>query len=372
MNDKQWKNSRWFKWGKVFCSIVIAAGAVLFVRQSILLYQERKAIEANIAAGAGIGQQAPEESQPVSTPFSGSVDWVEEEWMPDTEELVEQDGQNYVLNPNIRTTLFLGVDKKGAFEGQYIASNGGQSDAIFLLIRDVTTGEANILLIPRDTMTEIRLYDLAGNYVGQGVRHLTLAFAYGTNPVKSCENSVYAVSRLLGGIPINEYMAVTTSALSVINDAVGGVTVTIDDPSLEERDSQMKMGEEITLQGDQAETYLRFRDINQANTAVSRMLRHMDYIQAWIQKARSAAAQNDSFGADLMDGIQDVMVTSMSKNQYLKLGMDVLQSPETFDDSSMIMLPGEAVEGLYYDEYHMDEEAVRDLVIDLFYVPAQE
>ena len=167
-------------------------------------------------------------------------------------------------------------------------------------------------------------------------------------------------------------MAVTTSALSVINDAVGGVTVTIDDPSLEERDSQMKMGEEITLQGDQAETYLRFRDINQANTAVSRMQRHMDYIQAWIQKARSAAAQNDSFGADLMDGIQDVMVTSMSKDQYLKLGMDVLQSPETFDDSSMIMLPGEAVEGLYYDEYHMDEEAVRDLVIDLFYVPAQE
>ena len=74
MNDKQWKNSRWFKWGKVFCSIVIAAGAVLFVGQNIFLYQERKGIEAHIVAGAGISQQAPEESQPGSTPFSGSVD----------------------------------------------------------------------------------------------------------------------------------------------------------------------------------------------------------------------------------------------------------------------------------------------------------
>ena len=171
-------------------TLVMAAGALLFAKRSVDLYRERQVIEAQIAANEGnavqniITETVPE-SQPVSTPFSGSVDWIEEDWRPEVREDVEKDGRNYELNPNIRTVLILGIDKKGPFESQYIASNGGQSDAIFLLVQDVTTEEIRILMIPRDTMTQIRLYDLAGNYVGQGVRHLTLAFAYGTSPAKS-------------------------------------------------------------------------------------------------------------------------------------------------------------------------------------------
>ncbi len=366
------KNQKARKIFAAFLTLVMAAGALLFVKRSVDLYRERQVIEAQIAANEGnavpgAGEAVPE-SEPVSTPFTGSVDWVEEDWLPKLQETIEKDGQTYTLNPNIRTVLFLGIDKTGAFESQYIASNGGQSDAILLLVQDVTTNQIRILMIPRDTMTQIRLYDLAGNYVGQGVRHLTLAFAYGTSPAVSCENSANAVSQLLGGITINEYLAVTASALPTLNDMVGGVTVTITESGLEERDPALEEGAAVTLTGDQAELYLRFRDINQENTAISRMDRHKTYMMAWMQEARAAAATNDSFGAELMDSIQDVMVTSMAKDQYLKLGMNILQSDDSLD---ILTLPGEAVTGTYYDEYYPDQEAIDDLILELFYRPAE-
>lgn len=362
---------------KVVVSIVVVIGAALFVRTSIQLYQERQMYEAQIAANTGNAvqqesEEAVSESQPVSTPFSGSVDWMEEDWMPEILQKVESGGQSYELNPNIRTVLFLGIDKEGDFESQYIASNGGQSDGIYLLIQDVTTNKFKILMIPRDTMTSIRLYDLAGNYVGQGVRNLTLAFAYGTSPHKSCENTAYAVSRLLGGVPINQYLAITASALPIINDAVGGVTVSITEPGLEERDPALKVGENVTLQGNQAETYLRYRDVTKSNTAVSRISRHEEYMKAWIEKARMVASSDDSFGADLMNSIQEVMVTSMTKDQYLNLGMGILTSEEILNEESMLMLPGEAVTGTYYDEYFPDQKAIEDLVLELFYRPMEK
>ena len=375
-HGKQNKGKRSRRIPAAAVTLVMAAGALLFVKRSVDLYRERQVIEAQIAANEGnvvqsiITETVPE-SQPVSTPFSGSVDWIEEDWRPEVREDVEKDSRNYELNPNIRTVLILGIDKKGPFESQYIASNGGQSDAIFLLVQDVTTEEIRILMIPRDTMTQIRLYDLAGNYVGQGVRHLTLAFAYGTSPAKSCENSANAVSQLLGGITINDYLAVTSSALSTLNDMVGGVTVTINEPGLEERDPALQEGATVTLEGDQAEIYLRFRDVNQDNTAISRMDRHRTYMTAWMKQARAAAAADDSFGTKLMDSIEDVMVTSMGKDQYLKLGMSVLQSESSLDGTDILMLPGEAVTGTYYDEYYPDQEAIDDLILELFYRPAE-
>ena len=52
-------------------------------------------------------------------------------------------------------------------------------------------------------------------------------------------------------------MAVSMGALKPLNDAVDGVTVTIDDPELEKRDPAFKLGASVTLMGDQAEAFLR-------------------------------------------------------------------------------------------------------------------
>ena len=55
-----------------------------------------------------------------------------------------------------------------------VAGSGGQADAIFLVAQDVARDKVEILMIPRDTMTEITLTDLSGNVLGRDIQHLAL------------------------------------------------------------------------------------------------------------------------------------------------------------------------------------------------------
>ena len=130
--------------------------------------------------------------------------------------------------------LCVGVDTRRAVEQQKGLRRGraGRCDGP----SDTEPGdrEVNILTIPRDTMTEIRLFDLNGNYLGTDVQHLT-AYGYGDGEQESCELLTEAVENLLGGVEIDGYVSVNMSAIPVLNDMVGGVTVTIDDPALSQR-----------------------------------------------------------------------------------------------------------------------------------------
>ena len=85
-----------------------------------------------------------------------------------------------------------------------------------------------------------------------------------------------AVTELLDGLQIDGYMAVSMGALKPLNDAVDGVTVTIDDPELEKRDPAFKPGTSVTLMGDQAEAFLRYRDTGKSQSAVARLERQKD------------------------------------------------------------------------------------------------
>lgn len=359
-------------------SVVIVIGAILFVKTSMETYRERKAVEAQIAAR----QQEAEAAAGTAgggTVISGSgsaavspeinVQWESvEESLPELEEKIEKDGESYERNPNLRTVLLLGIDRMDGFQ-KGKPSDGGQSDAIFLVIQDVTTKKIKILTVPRDTMTAIKIFDLAGNYVGKAERQITLAYSFGDGMDLSCQLAADAVSELLGGVPIDDYMAVTIGALPILNEQVGGVTVHIDDPYLEQRNPNLKYNTDVTLQGDDAEDFLRIRNIEEDNTALSRMDRHMQFINAWMTAAHKAAAADDTFGARLMDAIQPYMITSMPKDQYLKLGLDVLLSQEGLDQSERYILPGTPQQGLLHDEYILDEQAVKSMVQELFYRP---
>ncbi|MDO4330990.1 MAG: LCP family protein [Lachnospiraceae bacterium] len=374
-------------------SVVIVIGAILFVKTSIETYKERKAVEAQIAAkqqeseaaagiagGTGANLTAQGGAQ-VGAVISGNgpgnvtagqeieVQWESvEESLPELEEKIEKDGKSYELNPNLRTVLILGVDKKDGFQ-KGKPSDGGQSDAIFLVIQDVTTKKIKILTIPRDTITNIKIFDLAGNYVGKAQRQITLAYSFGDGMELSCQLAADAVSELLGGVQIDDYMAITVGALPILNEQVGGVTVHIDDPYLEQRNPNLKYNSDVTLVGNDAEDFLRIRNIEEDNTALSRMDRHMQFMNAWMAAAHKAAAADDTFGAKLMNAIQPYMITSMPKDQYLKLGLDVLLSQDGLAQSDRYTLPGTPQQGLLHDEYILDDEAAKAMVQELFYRP---
>ena len=60
------------------------------------------------------------------------------------------------------------------------------------------------------------------------------------------------------------------------------------------------------------------------------------------------------------------MVTNIGNDIFIKMGEDAASggTGETFT------VPGEGVEGKSFDEYHVDEDALNDMVMEIFYKEA--
>lgn len=315
------------------------------------LYQKKLRSEENAAAwnAADSGTESDEEA-------FGTV-----------HDTVTYQGKTYRRNTYVKAILCMGVDRDEELAEKQQAGSGGQSDGVFVIAQDSARDTVKILAIPRDTMTKIVLTDIAGNVLAADTQHLTLAYAYGDGRELSCEYMEKAVTELLGGLKIDGYAAVSMKALGTINDAVGGVTVTIDDEGLESRDPAFRYGETITLKGNQAESYIRYRDITKSQTALTRLERQKHFIEAFSKSMRRTAAEKDGFIPDLLDQITPYMVTDLTKDQLLDMGMAFLKSSQTLGDEDILTLPGEGVVAEVYDEYIPDLEKTQEMVLDLFY-----
>ena len=118
-----------------------------------------------------------------------------------------------------------------------------------------------------------------GYYIYVSTGQLALAHTYGSGGSDSSLNAVKAVSNLLGGVKIDHYMTLTMDAVGKINDLVGGVTLTIPE-DYTSIDPSFKKGATVTLKGEQAEKYVRYRDITETGSNEGRMERQTQFIQA--------------------------------------------------------------------------------------------
>ena len=248
---------------KKWMAAVIAGASVLtafFLYRTGQLYLEKRAL----------AEAVPQWHQDVD------VDGDREQSAADR---IEYQGKVYRRNTYVKAILCMGIDRPGSLEETMVAGSGGQADAIFLVAQDMARDKAELLMIPRDTMTEITLTDLSGNVLGRDIQHLALGYAYGDGRDKSCQYMKEAVSNLLGGLSIDGYMAISMSALPIINDGVGGVTVTVKEQGMERADPAFIYGQTVTLKGRQAEEYIRYRDTGQAQSALGRAERQKSYIE---------------------------------------------------------------------------------------------
>ena len=62
--------------------------------------------------------------------------------------------------------MFIGVDKLDEFTEQQVGK-GGQSDALILLSTNKEDKTTTLLEISRDSMTDVKTYDLNGEYLGK-------------------------------------------------------------------------------------------------------------------------------------------------------------------------------------------------------------
>lgn len=278
----------------------------------------------------------------------------------ESENYISYNGQRYRHNDHIRTYLYMGIDKDGPVTEAEDSVSGGQSDAMFVIVVDSGNKTISILSINRNSMTDVDVYDKDGNFVAKNELQICLQHGFGDGMRTSCQRTVDAVSNLLYGEPIDGYLSMNMDAMPMMNDSIGGVTLEVlDDLTSPARNVSLHKGETVTLNGDEAYVYLRSRDINEFDSATQRLNRQMQYIQAFVKQAKGIDTKSLIATYDAMT---DYIVTNIDVPNLV----DKLMNYE-FDDSRMYTVPGETQMGEQYEEYHVDEDALYQLMLDIFY-----
>lgn len=333
-------------------------GITLLVANGVYLYRERKATEMMIemrhqeTAATVVEQAAAEEDEEIIIDFStDTVSW---------------QGKTYKRNTYTKAILCMGVDRSDAMTEEKEFGEAGQADGIFLIAQDTARNKLKILMIPRDTMTEIFALALDGTMEEKNLDHILIAYAYGDGREESCINMAESVSNLLFGLPIEHYMATDLVMLGELNDAVGGVTVTVPTAGMEKTDPAFVQGEQITLKGKQAEKFVRYRDINVDHSAIFRMNQQKEYITQYFAALQKKSIEDSQIVTKLFDMLEDYMVTDMAKDQYLKIALDAVAS-EGISSEDFYTIPGSGVTTELYDEYYADEEGIINVILNLFF-----
>lgn len=275
---------------------------------------------------------------------------------------VEYKGETYKYNDHLSNYLFLGIDTREAVDTYQSQADAGQADAIFLVSMDRATEKIKALFIPRDSMTRIETFNPYGQSLGETTDHLNIQYAFGDGKEKSCELMKTAVSNMLDGLPIQGYCSMNMDGISVITDFVGGIQLTIPDDSLADVNPEYKKGAVVDITGETAEQFVRYRDIDKTQSALVRQERQKTFLQALVQKAQEKAGEDAGFVTGLYDSVKSYTVTNMGNDIFAKL---LAASQNGITDTETV--PGEGTHGENFDEYHIDEEALSDLIISMFY-----
>ncbi|WP_026660962.1 LCP family protein [Butyrivibrio sp. AC2005] len=296
-------------------------------------------------------------STEVLTQAESAMQW-QDDW-------VKHNGEIYDYNEDIMTFLIMGIDKKDEeVTPVYGEINGGQADALFLLVFNPHDKTTKVIGINRNTMTDVELYDEYGNYIDTIKAQIAVQHGFGDGVEGSCELQVRAVSNLFYQLPIHGYAAINMSAITTINDAVGGVDVT---PTFdfESGDYSFKAGEEVHLDGDAAFAFLQNRDLTEAGSADKRLARQKLYLTSFMNQVKEKTKSQPSLAVDIYKAISKQMVTDVSADQLSYIASTV--AGYDFDENSLVLIKGKTTMGEEYEEFYPDEDDLYELFLDTFY-----
>ncbi len=273
------------------------------------------------------------------------------------------DGKTYEYNDHLSNYLILGIDTREKSETSVGQADAGQADAIYLISRDRVENTVTVISIPRDTMTEIETFAPGGESLGKSTDHISLAYSYGDGGHNSCRLEEEAVSNLFYGLPIQGYCALNMDGITALIQSVGPVAVTVPNDSLEPEYPEFAAGSQVTLNEENTEIFVRYRDTEERQSALARMERQEEFIRALGESVKGLMAKDSGFAGKLYETMKPYMVTSMGNDEFVRL----MQSASEGSAAEGWTVPGEPVDGQYYDEYHVDDEALYEKIIETFY-----
>lgn len=338
---------------KVFTIIGISIIVILVIVAITLVVLLVKGREAALKGNKDIKVEVPE---------SFSVETADEP----SGSYVYYDGKKYQYNDKITTVLFAGIDKRTEQHQENVYGTAGQADCIFVMALDTETGDYKLMAVSRDSMVDINIYDNKGMFQGTSFMQICLAYSYCDGKEKSAENLKRSVSRLFFGIPVNSYCAFDLDVIPILNDMVGGVNVTVNE-DLSDRDPALYEGANVTLNGKQAEAFVRRRDIyggpNQNNL---RMERQKIYLESFIKQTLKLTKQDFSTPLNMYNSCTGSMVTDIDAatvtyytSVFLKSGFNA--------DKNMVKVPGETSKVGDFAQYAVDKDEFFKIILDTYY-----
>ncbi len=273
-------------------------------------------------------------------------------------------GKEYKYREDIVNILCLGIDKDIPMEEKRETGSLGLADAILLVSIDTDRNTLQIISIPRDVILPVTITDDQGNEAGTEEKQLTYQYAYGRTTEQSGKLMVDTVSELLYRVPIQRYCAVNFQAIPLLNDAIGGVDLTVLE-SLEWYAGEFIQGTEIHLEGQMALDYVRQRNESVEGSNLGRMERQKQYITAFLQKAKTVVSQDLTLPVTMYQQLQANMSTDVKAEDITYLVPELLEIP--LEETNMLQIPGESRMGEVYEEYHVNKEELKNLVINTFY-----
>ena len=278
------------------------------------------------------------------------------------------DGKDYQLKENMEVILIMGIDDREDIGDSQFAIHNSQADVLYVYAVDHKNKTFQAIQINRETMTGIQTYNNDGTKDAIAEAQICLAHSFGKTEQGRCLNTVDAVSGLLFNMQVDHYISLNMAAISILNEQVGGVTVTIP-AGLESADPAFKEGAKVKLQGKQAELFVRSRMSLENDTNEFRMERQQMFLNAWMEQANHKMDTDSGFALGLVLSLSDYMTSDMSANALSDLANQLKEYKNlgTVKTIGETLLESEAKISAFR-EYYVDMDDLERKVIDLFYV----
>lgn len=278
---------------------------------------------------------------------------------------VNYNGHMYRYNKDMLTILILGIDSNDPVPEVNENTNylkGGQSDAIFLFTMNPHDKTISVVAVNRNTMTDIDMYDKDNNYVKTVKAQLCVQHGYGDGNELSCERAEKTVSELLYNLPIHGYVSMRLGAIWRLNEAVGGVEVTLpfDVPEINQ-----SAGATVRLYGQDAFYFLKYRSLDKFNSASERLEKDKIYLKAFMKQVFESTKSDISYPVKLYQIASSYIVTDISVDEMSYLASELLGYD--IEGVKMYSIPGETVMGEKFEEFYVNEVQLKEMLLDVFY-----
>lgn len=267
---------------------------------------------------------------------------------------IRYNGEDYTYNKDITTLLFMGIDQES--DSDII----GRSDTMFLALLNEEEESITLLHISRNTMCEVEVVNDDGKTILMSEMQITLQYTYGDGDHFSSELSSDAVSRLLYDIPVDYYLAMELDGIDSIVESLGAITMYMEE-DYTYIDETFVQGTTIEMNGDQVESFVRYRDMEESGGDEERVQRQEIFFHAFLVELNEKTSGSTSKMLSIWENMSPYCHTDLYTNV-----IEMLMSYEI--ESEIYEVPGETSLNGSYDEYYVDEDALQELLIELLYI----